>query len=135
MTLLELARHLRGTIERLASENLTDEEAVENVELFPAWDGNSHAYAVGDRVRYDGVLYSVLQAHTSQPDWTPDTAASLYAKVLIPDPGVIPDWEQPDSTNPYMMGDKVRHVEKIWISTVDNNVWEPGVFGWEEVEE
>ena len=133
MTLLELARHLRETIERLAEENLTDEEAVENVELFPAWDGNNHVYAVGDRVRYEGILYSVLQPHTSQSDWTPDVAVSLYARVLIPDPEVIPEWEQPLSTNPYMMGDRVRHVEKIWVSTVDDNVWEPGVYGWEEV--
>lgn len=134
MTLLELARHLRETIERLASENLTDEEAVENIELFPSWKVGVE-YAVGDRVRYEEVLYSVLQAHTSQADWTPDIAVSLFAKVLIPDPGVIPDWEQPSSTNPYMIGDKVRHVEKIWVSTIDNNVWEPGVWGWEEVEE
>lgn len=134
MTLLELARHLRETIERLASENLTDEEAVENVELFPSWKVGVE-YEVGDRVRYEEVLYSVLQAHTSQDDWTPDIAVSLFAKVLIPDPGVIPDWEQPSSTNPYMIGDKVRHVEKIWISTIDNNVWEPGVWGWDEVEE
>ena len=135
MTLLELARHLRETIERLAEENLTDEEAVQNVELFPSWDGNGHSYAVGDRVRYEGDLYSVLQAHTSQSDWTPDVASSLFAKVLIPDPEVIPDWEQPLSTNPYMTGDKVRHVEKIWVSTIDDNVWEPGVYGWEEVTE
>ena len=135
MTLLELARHLRETIERLAEENLTDEEAVQNVELFPSWDGNGRSYAVGDRVRYEGDLYSVLQAHTSQSDWTPDVASSLFAKVLIPDPEVIPDWEQPLSTNPYMTGDKVRHVEKIWVSTIDDNVWEPGVYGWEEVTE
>ena len=133
MTIIELARHLRATIERLAEENLTDEEALENVELFPTWRGDSHEYAVGDRFKYEGVLYSVLQAHTSQPTWTPDVTASLYAKVLIPDPDVVPEWEQPDSTNPYMTGDVVMHNGKKWISTIDNNVWVPGVFGWEEV--
>lgn len=138
MTLLELARHLRRTIERLAEENLTDEEALENVELFPAWAAGIE-YSVGERVRYEGILYSVLLAHTSQSDWTPDVSPSLFAKVLIPDPDVIPDWEQPESTNPYMTGDKVRHVEKIWVSLVDNNIWEPGAVGteslWEEVTE
>ena len=49
------------------------------------------------------------------------------------DPEVIPEWEQPDSTNPYMMGDKVTHNEKTWESTVDNNVWEPGVYGWFQI--
>lgn len=41
-------------------------------------------------------------------------------------------WAQPGSTNPYMLGDKVRHNGKIWMSTIDNNVWEPGVYGWAE---
>jgi hypothetical protein len=53
--------------------------------------------------------------------------------VLIPDPDVIPEWEQPDSTNPYMKGDKVAHNSKTWVSDVDNNVWEPGVYGWTEM--
>ena len=52
---------------------------------------------------------------------------------LIPDPDVIPEWEQPDSTNPYSKGDKVTHNGKTWVSDVDNNVWEPGVYGWSEV--
>lgn len=81
------------------------------------------------------MLYTVLQAHTSQATWTPDVSPSLFARVLIPDPEVVPDWVQPDSTNPYMTGDKVRHNDKVWESTVDNNVWEPGVYGWIEVEE
>ena len=41
--------------------------------------------------------------------------------------------EQAESTNPYAKGDKVTHNGKTWISTTDNNVWEPGVYGWEEV--
>ena len=137
MTIIELARHLRATIERLAQENLSDEDALENVELFPTWDGYGHPYAVGDRIRYDGVLYSVLQAHNSQIDWTPNVTPSLYARVLIPDPDVVPEWEQPDSTNDDMTGDLVMHNNKKWRSLVDNNVWEPGAVGtsalWEEV--
>lgn len=133
MTIIELARHLRATIERLAEENLTDEEALDNVELFPTWDGFGHSYAVGNRFKYEGILYTVLQAHNSQVDWMPNVTPSLYAKVLIPDPDVVPEWEQPDSTNPYMTGDVVMHNDKKWRSTIDNNVWEPGVYGWEEV--
>ena len=64
---------------------------------------------------------------------------SLFAKVLIPDSSVIPEWEQPGSTNPYMMGDKVTHNGSTWLSLVDNNVWEPGVVGtedlWEQITE
>ena len=59
---------------------------------------------------------------------------SLFAEVLIPDPEVIPDWVQPESTNPYMKGDKVRHNGKVWISDIDFNVFEPGIAGWSEIE-
>ena len=92
-------------------------------------------YAVGDRVRYDSVLYKCLQAHTAQTTWTPTDAPSLWAKVLIPDPEVIPEWEQPDSTNPYMKGDKVTYKGKTYESLIDNNVWSPEAYpqGWKEV--
>ena len=85
-------------------------------------------------MRYDGVLYKCLQDHTVQVDWTPTAASSLWAKVLIPDPDIIPEWEQPDSTNPYSKGDKVMHNGKTWVSDIDNNVWTPGEYGWTEAE-
>lgn len=113
-------------------ESATDERALEAVPICPAWK-TSKSYTVGERIRYNGILYKVLQAHTSQEDWTPDVAVSLFAKVLISDPSAIPAWEQPESTNPYKKGDKVTHNGFTWISTVDNNVWEPGVYGWEKV--
>lgn len=115
-------------------ESASDAAALNAVVIYPAWrEGVS--YTTGQRVRHDGTLYKVLQDHTSQADWTPDAAPSLFAKVLIPDPESIPAWEQPDSTNPYAKGDKVTHNCKVWISDVDGNVWEPGVYGWSEVTE
>ena len=127
--IIERARALRKQIEILA-ETLDDSIALENLELFPNWSEKVD-YTVDTRVRYKNILYKCLQAHTSQPTWEPDVAVSLWAKVLIPDPTVIPDWIQPDSTNPYMKGDKVKHNDNVWISIVDYNVWEPGVYGWE----
>ena len=127
----EKAYQLRQMIVK-ASASLDDEDALGAVELFPVWQTNTD-YAAGDRVRYGGVLYRCLQGHEAQDTWTPADAPSLWARVLIPDPGEIPEWEQPDSTNPYMKGDKVRHNDKVWVSAVDNNVWEPGVYGWDEV--
>ena len=108
----------------------TDEQAVEAHAVYPEWKAEV-AYAANDRVLYNEILYKVITAHNSQADWTPDVAASLFAKVLIPDENVVPAWGQPDSTNPYMVGDKVTHNGKTWTSIVDNNVWEPGVYGWE----
>ena len=117
-------------IEKAAS-SLEDDDAPSAVELFPTW-APGKAYSVDDRVRHRDDLYRVLQAHTSQAGWEPDVAVSLFAKVLIPDPEQIPEWEQPGSTNPYMAGDRVRHNGKVWVSDIDNNVWEPGVYGWTE---
>lgn len=115
-------------------EAATDADALNAVAVYPAWREGT-AYATGQRVQHDEVLYRVLQEHTSQADWTPDAAPSLFAKVLIPDADVIPEWEQPDSTNPYSAGDRVTHNGKTWISDIDGNVWEPSVYGWSEVAE
>ena len=113
-------------------EAATDEQALAVPVLYPAWRSGVD-YVTGLRILYDNTLYKVLQDHTSQNDWTPDAASSLFAKVLIPDETTISEWEQPDSTNAYSQGDKVMHNGKTWISDVDNNVWEPGVYGWTEM--
>lgn len=114
-----------------AAESLTDNDAAYAPMLFERWE-EGKAYVIGDRVCYEDNLYKVLQDHTSHEAYPPDVTVSLYARVLIPDPSVIPEWEQPISTNPYMTGDKVRHNGKIWISVIDYNVYEPGIYGWEE---
>lgn len=130
------ARRLRATIETIA-ENLDDEAAIDAVELFPNWSVGTE-YEKDERVRYNGVLYKVLQSHTSQEDWTPDTAFSLFARVLIPDPEVIPVWEQPSAENAYMKGDKVYFPtaeDDVYQSKIDNNVWSPADYpqGWQKL--
>ena len=130
MTIIELARKLRPIIEQ-AAQSLDDRTALSAVALYPAWAAGVD-YATGYKVQHGGKLWRCLQAHTGQIGWEPDIAPSLWAKVLIPDENVIPEWEQPDSTNPYMTGDKVTHNGKTWVSDIDNNVWEPGVYGWIE---
>ena len=128
---LEKAKRLRPIIEKAAA-SLPEVEAMQAPEIFPLWKAGA-GYAVNDRVQYNGVLYKVLQAHTSQATWTPDAAVSLFAKVLIPETDKIPEWEQPGSTNPYMKGDRVTYNGKTYESTIDNNVWAPGVYGWKGV--
>lgn len=123
-----------------AVEN-TDEQALRVPSLYPDWEAMKEGTHLtkGQRVNYKGVLYNVLSDHDKQAAWTPTDAPSLFAEVLIPDSEVIPDWEQPLSTNGYKKGDRVRHKSKIWESLVDNNVWEPGISGtegqWKEVTE
>ena len=122
------ARQLRAMIEK-ASLSLTDEDALQAVELYPAWQTGT-AYIVDERIRYNSTLYRCVQAHTSQADWTPDVTPALWTVVSLDE---WPEWVQPTGAqDAYAKDDKVSHNDKHWVSDVDNNVWEPGVYGWEE---
>lgn len=128
MNIIDRARTLRARIESMAKD-LTDEDALETIELFPLWKADTQ-YVANYRVRYNDVLYKCVQAHTSQDDWTPDITPALWTRVSIDE---FPEWIQPTGAqDAYMTGDKVGHNEKHWVSTIDNNVWEPGVYGWDE---
>lgn len=129
--LLAEARRIRTGIEAVAVY-APDELAVTVPTLFPTWIFDAHAYAVGDRVQYGGLLYRCLTAHTSQESWQPDAAPSLW--VRVDDPAIEwPEWRQPaGSTDAYPKGAKVSHNGKHWTSDVDANVWEPPV-QWTEV--
>ena len=124
---------LRGIMDK-AGAMLTDAQALKVQGLFPAWNVEA-TYAVGDRVKYNGTLYRCLTAHTAQATWTPTDAPSLWAKVLTDPSGAILPWVQPDSTNPYKKGDRVRFNGKVYESLIDNNVWSPSAYpaGWREV--
>ena len=119
------AKLLRNLIEQLAI-TLDDATALTGVELFPAWE--LVAYSVGDRVQYNGTLYKCVQAHTAQSDWTPDATPALWVVVTVEE---WPEWVQPaGSHDSYAKDAKVTHNGERWISDVDSNVWEPGVYGW-----
>ena len=111
-----------------------DNTALRMTEFYPEWASDTD-YTAGYKAQRGGKLWRCVQAHTSQTGWEPENTPSLWAKVLIPDEMVIPEWEQPDSTNAYAKGDKVTHNGKTWASDVDGNVWEPGVYGWTEQSE
>ncbi len=93
------------------------------------------SYAQGAICKYNSKLYRCLQAHTSQEEWAPDTAPSLWKEIGNPN-AEWQEWSQPiGAIDTYSVGNKVSHKDKYWISTKDNNVWEPGVYGWEETTE
>lgn len=126
-------------VAQIQAQTFTEEQALTVQAIYPVWNGKSVEYKAGTYLNYQEVLYKVLQNHTSQESWAPDVSPSLFTKVLVDPSGEILPWEQPDSTNPYMKGDKVTHKGKTWESLVDRNVWEPGVVGteaqWKEVTE
>lgn len=113
------------------TETLSDEEALGVAALYPTWTSKiGQGLAVGERLWYGGSLYKVIQAHTAQSDWTPSEAVSLFTKVSIAE---YPEWTQPTgASDAYNTGDKVTYNDKHWVSTADANVWQPGVYGWEE---
>lgn len=130
MSYQDEARRLRPFIEK-AAVSLGDEDALEAVELFPAWKADT-AYSADERIRYSEKLYRCVQAHTSQADWTPDATPALWTEVAKP--GEIPVWKQPTGAqDAYNKGDKVWYPERdtdVWVSDIDNNVWSPNVYGW-----
>ena len=130
MTYTERARALRPYIEK-ASISLTDEDALQAVELFPQWV-TGHAYVVDERLQYNGVLYRVVQAHTSQADWTPDITPALFVVVSLDE---WPEFVQPTGAHDaYNKGDKVTFEGKHYISLIDGNVYSPAAYpaGWQE---
>lgn len=127
----EHAYKLRELLHK-ASASLTDEDALEGVELFPLWAADT-SYALDVRVRYNEKLYKCVQAHTSQEGWEPPAVPALWTEVAKP--GEIPVWRQPTGAqDAYMTGDKVHYPDAdgpVYVSVVDNNTWAPDVYGWE----
>lgn len=116
------------------TEQLDDTTLTEHATQFSAW-AYPVSYTEKAICQYEGKLYRCLQAHTSQEDWTPTAAASLWKEIGDPT-AEYPAWSQPiGATDTYELGAKVSHNGKNWVSTCAANVWEPGVYGWEEVTE
>lgn len=124
---LEEAKAIRKSIYGLA-EGQTDEKIISNKDAFPWWNGNSVFYKAGLILKFADSVYRVLQDHTTQNDWTPDIAVSLYVEISLEE---WPEWVQPTgSQDAYAKDAKTSHNGDHWISDYDDNVWEPGVFGW-----
>lgn len=114
--------------------DLPDEKALQVEALYPEWEVGG-VYVTSDIRRYNDELYRALQNSTGTTEHTPDIATSLWKRILpAEEPGGYLPWVQPlGATDAYNIGDRVTHKDKVWESTVDGNVWEPGVYGWDEV--
>lgn len=110
---------------------LDDDHAEIVTALFPDWETDK-AYAVGDRVKYNGLLYKCVQAHTSQDNWTPDLTPALWVRTSTDE---WPEWIQPTGAqDAYNKGDKVTYKGEHYISLIDANVYSPEAYpaGWEK---
>ena len=137
--LLKASEQFRRAVQ-MFSVSLTDEQAMEVVTIYDPWRENKF-YAVGDFVTYgissvgDPQLYRVVQAHTSQADWTPDMNASLFTAIGLDEEG-YPVWSQPTGAHDaYNTGDIVDYNGTLYRCLIDGNVYSPEVYpaGWEVV--
>lgn len=140
MDQLYVAKQVNRAIQLMVQTlDLPDTNAMEIADLYEDYSVGK-TYPAGYIFKYgvnaDGEtqLYSVLQKHISQEEWKPNETPSLYKAIGFTDSGV-PVWTQPlGSTDAYQLGDEVSYEGKIWVSDINNNVWQPGVYGWHKKE-
>ena len=130
-------KKLQGELQQMAIlNNATDEQAYIMRYLYPEWSADSVTYNKGDRIIYLDKFYKVLQNHTSQADWTPDTASSLYVEIANPTEE-WPEFKQPTGAHDaYAKDAKVTFEGKHYKSLIDANVYSPTAYpqGWKLVE-
>lgn len=141
MTTTEQALAIREAMD-IAGALLDEEMALECVRLYRTWE-IGREYKVDEYLTYgindvgDPQLYKVVQAHTSQADWTPDISASLYVALGLDNDG-YPIWSQPTGAHDaYNKGDIVNYNGTLYQSTIDGNIWAPDAYpaGWTIYEE
>ncbi len=130
MNRLQAAEQLRRALQIYAN-TLPEEQALEVATVYPVWEAG-RAYAVGEILSYgtnsvgDPQLYKVVQAHTSQEDWTPDSVPALYDAFGLDDEG-YPVWSQPTGAHDaYNTGDIVSYNGTLYQSLIDGNTTVPG---------
>lgn len=125
---LEEAKEYRKAIDTFA-KNQNDETLIDNKVAFEFW--RAGISAVKNKIyRYGDDIYRCVQPHTTQVDWTPDKVPALFIKINLEE---YSEWVQPTGAHDaYMKGAKVSHNSKHWVSDIDNNIWEPGAYGWAE---
>lgn len=130
---VRLARSLRGDQIAKAVTNAPANAKISVPIILPREWKQSIAYAAGDACTLSGAVYVCVQSHTSLSNWQPSAVPALWRLVRAAGerPGQTPAWRQPlGAHDAYRKGDRVTHNGKTWTSTIDANVWAPGVYGW-----
>ena len=137
MNKAQMMEQFRKAVQMFAA-SLENDKALEIATIYDEWQAD-RAYSAGELIRYgensvgDPQLYRVVQAHTSQSDWTPDITASLYDAIGL-DEGGYPIWSQPTGAHDaYNTGDIVDYNGVLYVSLIDGNVYSPEAYpaGWE----
>lgn len=131
---VEQAQAKKASIDT-AGAMLTDEQAIEVIDLYDEWAVNKQVYA-GNRIQFEGKLYKVLQDHTTQADWTPDVTPALYVEVGY---GYREIKDNMLPTEAFALGEVgwYQTEDNLWKSTIDANTYTPITYpaGWEKYTE
>lgn len=137
MNKLQIAEQFRKALQMFAA-SLSEEKAMEIASVYDKW-ASGISYEVGTFITYgensvgDPQLYKVVQAHTSQAEWTPNKTPSLFTPIGLNDDG-YPTWSKPTGAHDaYNTGDIVDYNGTLYKSTIDGNIWSPDEYpqGWE----
>ena len=139
MNRLQAIEQFRKVIQ-LFAQTLTDEQAMEVTTVFPKYEigklyKEKEMFTYGVNEVGDPQLYRVVQEHTSQEDWTPDSTPSLYTPIGLTDGG-YPIWSRPTGAHDsYNIGDIVEFNGKLYKSLMDGNIYSPEEYpaGWEQM--
>lgn len=144
MTLLDKAKEFRKEFEAskkvarkyVLATDIPADELKDLIGLYDEWRP-SLSVKVGERYKYADKLYEVIQAHSTQADWTPDKVPALFKEVTPSQDEtgteIIPEWKQPTGGHDaYKKGDKVTFEGKVFESLIENNAYSPDAYpqGW-----
>lgn len=142
----ELKKEIKTAFETLVLSKDLSKEQQENIlnQYKPYQIGKT--YEENEKFTYMDKIYEVIQAHTSQTTWLPDSTPALYkeylnVKIQNQDGStteVVKEFKQPTGAHDaYKKGDKILFNGKIYQSKIDSNTFSPDQYadGWEEVTE
>ena len=147
MNLIDQAKEFRNEIEAtkratgrlILKSDISQEELKDLMSVYPIFEAGK-ALKVGDIVRYNEVLYEVIQAHTTQGDWTPDKTPALFKVYEVKKDSqgndVVAEFKKPTGAHDaYKKGDKVQYKGSIYESLIDNNAYSPDEYtqGWKKL--
>lgn len=134
--ILLLEKLIQQVEETLSDPLMTNAEVITNVAFYDYWSGDSQSYSLNKIVKlFNGELYRVVQAHTSQPTWSPELVPALFTHIVPP--GTIGVWVQPTGAqDAYNIGDQVHFptiTDPVYESLINANTWSPTDYpaGWQ----
>lgn len=139
-TSVEVADIKKATRKLVSKSEISVDEYKEIISIYDDWQAGA-AYNKGQVVKYKDELWEVIQDHTSQSDWAPDSVPALFKSVTAPKTTdgteIVPDFKQPTGGHDaYKKGDKVKFEGKVYESLIDNNAYSPSAYpaGWKVVD-